>query len=266
MVCPGGLKTGDSGPRMSLGLCANARQPRCVRPRPGGPSWAARIDPGQRRRTQGAQNQGIADATCKGPVHGPDHARGLAAASLGVNIMSRESTSAAVPAFGQGTRALLRWAGGAAVVTALGLGACAVEIQNLQPARELARRAEAPGSLEAGWRVFQDKCANCHGSAATGTTLAPDLLPRMSDMGARRFVGLVLRRYDWNLPLGQASGESAAREALIDEVMQRKQGAVTMPAWEGGPSVNAHILDIHAWLSARAEGRQAPGRPLSAAK
>lgn len=180
--------------------------------------------------------------------------------------MSRKSSPIAGSAFRRIQGGLLRLALGAAVAAALGLAACAVEIQNLQPAKELAKLAEPPGSLDAGWRVFQDKCAGCHGAAATGTAAAPDLLPKVCEMGTRRFVGLVLRRYDWNLPLGRASGDSAAREALIDEVMQRKQGAVSMPAWEGGPSVTAHIVDIYAWLSARAEGKQGPGRPASPAR
>ena len=43
--------------------------------------------------------------------------------------------------------------------------------------------------------------------------------------------------------------------------MQRQQGALSMPAWQGEPRVNAHIMDLYAYLSARAEGRQGPGRP-----
>jgi len=145
----------------------------------------------------------------------------------------------------------------ALLLPALLLGACAVELQNTQPAKELAaQRAKPPGSVYAGWRVFQDKCARCHGPAATGTADAPDLLPRVREMGAHRFVGLVLQRYDWNLPAGQRSGE-----ALIEEVVQRKDGALTMPAWQGEPLVSAHIADLYAYLSARAQGSQGPGRP-----
>jgi hypothetical protein len=44
-------------------------------------------------------------------------------------------------------------------------------------------------------------------------------------------------------------------------VLQGRQGAVTMPAWQGEPSVNAHVLDLYAYLSARAEGRLGTGRP-----
>lgn len=153
------------------------------------------------------------------------------------------------------------WLYGGALASALLLAGCAVELQNRQPAQQLAELAKPPGSVYTGWRVFQDRCAGCHGPAATGTAGAPDLLPRVRDMGPRRFVGLVLNRYDWNLPPPQAGSNSAAREALIDEIVQRKEFALTMPAWQGEPRVNAHIVDLFAYLSARAQGTQGPGRP-----
>lgn len=154
------------------------------------------------------------------------------------------------------------WLQAAAGASLLWLAGCAVEIQNTQPARELAQLAKPPGSVYTGWRVFQDKCAACHGSAAAGTERAPDLLPRVREMGPRRFVGLVLQRYDWNIPAAQARGEGAAREALIEQIVQRQSTALTMPAWQGEPRVNAHIVDLYAYLSARAQGVQGPGRPL----
>lgn len=151
---------------------------------------------------------------------------------------------------------------GAAITAALVLAGCgAVDFQNKQAAQELAQRAKPPGSVYTGWRVFQDRCAGCHGPAATGTAGGPDLLPRVREMGPRRFVSLVLMRYDWNLPVAQASGDSAAREALIEKIVQRKEDALTMPAWQGEPRVTAHIVDLYAYLSARAEGTQGPDRP-----
>ncbi len=145
---------------------------------------------------------------------------------------------------------------------ALAAAGCAVEVQNTQPAQDMAQQARPPGSVYTGWRVFQDKCVACHGAAATGTERGPDLLPRVREMGSRRFVNLVLYRYDWNLPAARAGSESAAREALIDQVLQRQQGDLTMPAWQGEPRVTAHIADLHAYLSARAAGTQGTGRPL----
>jgi mono/diheme cytochrome c family protein len=138
---------------------------------------------------------------------------------------------------------------------------CAVEVQNTLPAKELALQAKPPGSVYTGWRLFQDKCAQCHGPAASGTAGGPDLLPIVRDMGPRQFVGLVLKRYDWTLPAASANSQSAAREALIEELLQRRQYALTMPAWQGEPSVNAHIADLYTYLSARAQGTQGPGRP-----
>jgi hypothetical protein len=48
---------------------------------------------------------------------------------------------------------------------------------------------------------------------------------------------------------------------LIDEIVQRKNYGFSMPAWEGQPRVNAHIADLYAYLSARAQGTQGPGQP-----
>lgn len=138
----------------------------------------------------------------------------------------------------------------------------AVEVENKQAKQEIARLSRPPGSAYTGWRVFQDRCAHCHGLDASGTAIAPDLLPIVREMGSRRFVGLVLQRYDWNLPVGKSGSESATREALIEDIVQRKGPLLTMPAWEGEPRVSAHIVDLFAFLSARANGTQGPGRPI----
>lgn len=150
----------------------------------------------------------------------------------------------------------------ALLLPALWLAGCAVEVQNRQPRQELAELAKPPGSAYTGWRVFQERCAACHGPAANGTAVGPDLLPRIREMGPRRFVGVVLRRYDWNIPAAQAASEGAALDALIEQILQRNEGALTMPAWQGEPQVNAHIADLYAYLAARAEGTLGLGRPL----
>ncbi len=150
---------------------------------------------------------------------------------------------------------------GAALASALLLVGCAVEVQNTQAAQALKQPAQPPGSVYAGWRVFQDKCAACHGSAAGGTAGAPDLLPRVRDMGPRQFVNLVLKRYDWSAQLGVTKPDGSAGDALVDDLVQRKAYMLSMPAWQSEPRVNAHIVDIYAYLSARAQGTQGPGRP-----
>lgn len=175
--------------------------------------------------------------------------------------MAKFSTLALKRPFERLTARRRRLLYGAAFTSALWLAGCAVEVQNRQAAQELAQRAKPPGSVYTGWRVFQDKCAGCHGSAATGTAGAPDLLPRVRDMGSRRFVSLVLTRYDWPVPLALPRSDGAALDTLIEKMVQRKEDALAMPAWQGEPRVHAHIIDLYAYLSARAEGTQGPGRP-----
>lgn len=155
------------------------------------------------------------------------------------------------------------WRLGLPVVLAMLAGCTGVEWTNLQPAQERAKETKPPGSAYTGWRVFQDKCAACHGPAATGTAGAPDLLPRVRTMSERQFVGLVLQRYDWTVP-GSAPRRAggAAADARVDDVVARREGALTMPEWQGEPRVTAHVVDLYAWLSARAAGTQPPGRPV----
>ncbi|MEO6276644.1 c-type cytochrome [Roseateles sp.] len=138
---------------------------------------------------------------------------------------------------------------------------CAVEVQNAKPARELARQALPEGDLYVGWRVFQQKCASCHGMAATGSGNAPDLLPRLREMGSHQFIGLVLRRYDWLLAAAESSPTGATQSAVAEKVLQGREAELVMPAWKGDPVVSAHIIDLYAYLAARADGIQGPGRP-----
>ncbi len=149
----------------------------------------------------------------------------------------------------------------ALIVPALLLAACSPDVRDPRPDRELAGPAQPQGSVYAGWRVFQDRCAGCHGAAAGGTATAPDLLPRMRQTSPREFVGIVLMRYEWGFAAAPAGTDGAVREGLIDDVVQRRQGLLEMPAWEGEPAVAAHVMDLYAYLAARAEGSQGPGRP-----
>ncbi len=136
---------------------------------------------------------------------------------------------------------------------ALVLAGCAVQWQNRQASEALARAAAPAGSAYVGWRLYQDRCARCHGPAGNGTANAPDLTQTLRQMGPRAFVASVLKRYDWNLP--------AADDAQVDRVLGRSEPALQMPAWGEEPQVSAHVMDLHAYLAARAEGTLGPGRP-----
>lgn len=146
----------------------------------------------------------------------------------------------------------------ALALVAAALAGCAVQWRNTEAARDVARAAEPPGSAYGGWRVYQQRCAACHGTAADGGGGAPNLLLRLPGLGPQRFVDLVLRRYEAGmLPPGQGT----PREALVDEVVERRRGTLAMPAWQGEPGVDAHVMDLYAYLVARSAGRLGAGRP-----
>ena len=141
------------------------------------------------------------------------------------------------------------------------LAGCGIDFQNTRAAEELARQSKPSGSVYTGWRVFQDKCAACHGASGLGTAAAPNLLPKVRDIGPRQFVDIVLRRYDWNIPADRIANQGAGREALVEQLVQRQDYMLTMPVWQGEPRVSAHIVDLYAYLLARAEGKQDTERP-----
>jgi hypothetical protein len=141
------------------------------------------------------------------------------------------------------------------------LAACAVDFRNAGPARQLARESQPAGSVYVGWRVYQARCAACHGSDAVAPAQVPGLLDAVREMGTRRFVNLVLYRYDWSV-VGAADGDDeATRRSLVEDILRRQEQAFAMPAWQDEPPVSAHVLDLYAYLSARADGVQGPGRP-----
>jgi hypothetical protein len=125
----------------------------------------------------------------------------------------------------------------------------------------LARAIKDSNKTYLGWRVFQENCARCHGPDATGTRQAPDLLPRVKAMSETRFIGTVLRRYNWVLSGEEAGSESGARDALVQAIIERQKGQVVMPAWEGEPAVKAHLDDLYEYLTGRASGAIGPERP-----
>ena len=120
-----------------------------------------------------------------------------------------------------------------------------------------------------GWRVFHMNCHSCHGIDAVGTVLAPDLVERLKTMGPDTFASKVLKRYRITLGMNQASSEteSATRNAIIEEMVRQQRGMageIVMPGWEEfNPGIRAHILDLYAYLKARADGALKPGRPES---
>ena len=140
------------------------------------------------------------------------------------------------------------------------IGGCNIDFQNARPARELTSSAQQ-GNVHAGWRVFQDKCSSCHGVAATGGEQAPDLLPIVRSMNLQQFAAVVLKRYDLASGVPRKSQDKTTVETRIDEIMRASEPPIEMPTWQGEPAVNAHILDLYTYLSARAEGRIGIGRP-----
>ena len=118
-----------------------------------------------------------------------------------------------------------------------------------------------------GWRLFHSACYGCHGVDAVGTDLAPNLVERVKTLTPRAFATRVLTSYRIVLPANEANTEedrTAAREAMVDEIMRRERGSaalIVMPAWGIDPKVTPHVLDLYAYLSARADGKLGPGKP-----
>ena len=168
---------------------------------------------------------------------------------------------------------LLRVARGLVVAFSAGLAALVVPPLHAQP------RAEPPpgdyrvieGTVDlgtyTGWRLFHTTCYSCHGVDALGTDVAPNLVERVKAMTPRAFVSKVLTSYRITLPASETNTEdrSSIREAMIEEVMRQERsarGGVIMPAWEGDSKVRPHVLDLFAYLTARADGKLGPGRPV----
>jgi mono/diheme cytochrome c family protein len=117
-----------------------------------------------------------------------------------------------------------------------------------------------------GWRVFHSACFECHGVDAIGTDLAPDLTDRIKRLTPDEFTTKVITRYHITAPMTEAEADSqtAIREAIIAEVLKYERGergAVMMPAWDLDPGVKPHVMDLYAYLTARADGALGPGRP-----
>jgi Cytochrome c len=118
----------------------------------------------------------------------------------------------------------------------------------------------------AGWKLFHTHCVGCHGIGGVGTGIAPNLVDKIGNYTPRGFAVKVLTSYRI-VPMSPDSGPPetlAEREALLELVMKRERsdrGQPLMPAWEGDSAVAPHVLDIYAYLGARAEGGLGPGKP-----
>lgn len=74
-------------------------------------------------------------------------------------------------------------------------------------------------------------------------------------MGPRQFADVVLRRYKWDLYASKGTEQpSAIGDSVLNDVLQRREPPLVMPEWQGEPRVNAHIMDLYAYLSARSQG------------
>jgi hypothetical protein len=117
-----------------------------------------------------------------------------------------------------------------------------------------------------GWQVFHQACYVCHGVDAVGTDVGPNLVERVKHMSATEFALKVLNRYRITMPMSEATAESMAawREAMIAEMERHERGEhgrLVMPAWERNFRVRPHLIDIYAYLQARADGVLGTGEP-----
>lgn len=118
----------------------------------------------------------------------------------------------------------------------------------------------------AGWKLFHTHCVGCHGVGGVGTGVAPNLVQRIVEYTPRGFAAKVLSSYRI-VPMSPDSAPpetDAERDALLEQLMKRERserGQPLMPAWDADTDVAPHVLDIYAYLNARAAGALGPGKP-----
>ena len=159
-----------------------------------------------------------------------------------------------------------RWAVLLAAVLALPLALAAPPKADPMPGDYRIVAGKVDRGTYTGWRLFHTTCYGCHGVGGVGTDLAPNLVERVKDLTPRAFAAKVLTSYRIVQPAdaSSAADRSVALDALIEEVLRRERGPrplIAMPAWDDDPQVNPHVLDLYAYLSARADGKLGPGRP-----
>jgi cytochrome c5 len=117
-----------------------------------------------------------------------------------------------------------------------------------------------------GWRLYHTACYGCHGVGGGGTDIAPNLVERIQTLAPRGFATRVLTSYRITpyTPDGSAEERQAEREAQLEEVLRRERssrGQALMPAWDADDKVAPHVLDLYAYLTARAYAGLGPGKP-----
>jgi hypothetical protein len=136
----------------------------------------------------------------------------------------------------------------------------------LMPGDFIVRDGAVDRGTYTGWKLFHSSCHVCHGVGAVGTDVAPNLVQKVGNYTPRGFAVKVLTSYRI-VPMSPDSGPPetlAEREALLELVMKRERqerGQPLMPAWDADAAVAPHVLDIYAYLNARAEGGLGPGKP-----
>jgi hypothetical protein len=114
-----------------------------------------------------------------------------------------------------------------------------------------------------GWRAYHSACHACHGVDGTGTSVAPGLVKSIRDLTPKQFAIKVITSYRIVLGASEVRGDdqTALRERFAEEILRRERGDLVMPAWEQNPTVRPHVLDLYAYLRARADGALGPGKP-----
>lgn len=114
-----------------------------------------------------------------------------------------------------------------------------------------------------GWRAFHSGCHMCHGVDGTGTSAAPNLVERVKQLSAHDFTVKVLTSYRLVFQSDEAGADdsTAIRAGFVEEVLRRERGDLVMPAWEHDDKMRPHVLDLYAYLRARADGALGPGEP-----
>ncbi|MBL1320504.1 MAG: quinoprotein dehydrogenase-associated putative ABC transporter substrate-binding protein [Methylophaga sp.] len=137
-------------------------------------------------------------------------------------------------------------------------------LANVEPAKEKVRKApytivdgKVDNKTYVGWRLFNSTCFVCHGSNATGTDVAPNLLISLKDMSSRAFRQKILGRYFATVNLDDPD----RRMAFLEEVAEIDAAEFKMPTWDDEPNIRAHIGDLYAYLKARSDGALGEARP-----